>query len=174
MNDTCIVVFTSRSAEQMLSEGGSQSWVLDPKRARRCAYVVCAWNSSGEFAGLRAGRQHGEAYLVAPITSIEPVQAHERSPRFCIRFKEVALINIPNAWGGQRNPVFYTTLKDLGINVEDLTFEAVASVMPGEATISPHASLNGAVAPLTIAAAKRGLAVCYGVEPEAIEIVIRG
>ena len=35
-------------------------------------------------------------------------------------------------------------------------------------------SSDGVAAPLTIAAAKRGLAVHYGVEPDAIEIVIRG
>jgi hypothetical protein len=179
MNDSCILVFTSRSVEQLTAQGGSQAWVLDPKRARGHRYVVCAWNSTGEYVQNSGARQHGEAYLVAPITSIEPAAPPEEANRYIIRFSSFARVAIPNVWPhGQRNPVFYTTLHDLGIDPDALDFtEAPPSVVPDhsrESLLALPPAPSGAVHALTIAAAKVGLAAHYGVAPDAIEIVIRG
>jgi hypothetical protein len=180
MNDNCILVFTSRSIEQMLAQGGSQAWVLDARRARRHRYVVCAWNSTGAYAKNSGERQHGEAYVVAPITSVESAGRPKESHRYIIRFGEFAHVSVPNAWPhGQRNPVFYTTLHDLGIDPDSLKFvnvpiepaPPVAAPAGRPATAPPP---NGEASPLTIVAAKRGLAAHYGVATDAIEIIIRG
>jgi hypothetical protein len=177
MNDSTILVFTSRSIEQMQDQGGSQAWVLDPRRARGCGYLVCAWNPTGEYAKNTPDRQHREGFLIAPITSVDPTP--EEPGRYIIRFSEFARISIPNAWPlRQRNPVTYTTLHDLGINLEELSF-AAAEPQPAPLTAPVTAtgaapSPNGVATPLTFTAAKKGLATHYGVEPDAIEIVIRG
>jgi len=174
MADDCIVVFTSRSFARMLADGGSQAWVLDPKRARECRYLVCAWNSTGEYAE-RSSYQRGDAYLVAPITSIEAAAPPEASNRYIIRFREFAHVTVRAIWNGQRNPVWYTSLQALGIAVEDFKFEAAPAPAPSDTVVPFQAqSLPEFPSQLTIAAAKRGLAMTYGVEPDAIEIVIRG
>src|ERR1700681_470779 len=125
-NDGCILVFTSRSVRQMRSQGGSQAWVLDPKRARRQPYLVTAWNSLGEHVRTTGGRHHGQAFLVAPITGIERAATPLGAPRrYVIQFEKYKRIEVPDVWPhGQRNPVFYTTLHDLGINLEELEFAA--------------------------------------------------
>jgi hypothetical protein len=81
-------------------------------------------------------------------------------------------VNIPDAWKGDRNPVKYSTLKKLGIDLSTLEW----APMPELTEPAPEAKAPAATtgAPLTMAEAKRGLALTFGVSPEAIEITIRG
>lgn len=176
-DDRCLLLFTSRTVDQMVREGGSQAWVLNLQRARQCRYVVCAWNPRGEYAQPNVMVGHGEAFLVAPIESIEPAGPSEPAGRYIVRFTRFA--QPPQrrvVWGGQRNPVAYTTLSALGLSLDALRFELPASkrsqVPPSSG--QPEAHSRGRAVPLTIAAAKRGLALQYDVDPDAIEIVIRG
>jgi hypothetical protein len=74
---------------------------------------------------------------------------------------EWAKINIPDLWNGYRNPVRYTSLQELGINLSDLKFEKISKVTASQS----HS--------LTIAAAKAGLAKHYEVSPDNIEITIK-
>lgn len=37
--ENTVCVLTARGFETILSEGGSQAWVLDANRARKCEYV---------------------------------------------------------------------------------------------------------------------------------------
>lgn len=175
MNDNCILVFTSRDIEMMKSEGGSLAWALDAKRARTCRYLVCTWNPRGEHATARGARDHGQGFLVAPISAIEPAVLPHDPKRSVICFTEYAEIQMPRLWNGQRNPVLYTTLNDLGIDPDALTFKPIGShdAPEGRAAV-PEPPRSRKPLPLTIVDAKRGLAVHYGVMPESIEIIIRG
>jgi hypothetical protein len=178
-DDKSLLLYTSRRVEQMLEQRGSQAWVLNLQRARECRYVVCAWNPRGEFAQPNVDLRHGEAYLIAPITAIEPAQAPEPLGRYIVRFTKFA---VPPGrkivWTGKRNPVNYTTLSTLGIDADTLTFTARELNVAGAAsTVHPAAGGRDSAAedaPLTIAAAKRGLALQYDVSADSIEIVIRG
>ncbi len=85
-------------------------------------------------------------------------------------------------WGtrpkGNRNPVGYASLEDLGIDPSTLKWEkipirAVSAMRAANSNSQVNGSLNGA-SPLTIPEAKKALAMTFGVEPEAIEITIRG
>ena len=158
----------------MERDGGSRAWVLNPVRARTCAYLVCAWNAYGEHAESTAARGHREAFLVAPISGIE--RDADEPERFIVRFNEFSRYSKPNAWPlPRRNPVSYTTLGDLEIDVSRLTFSPIASSGGTAATPAMKGSPGeGALLPLTIAAAKRGLALQFGVDPDAVEITIRG
>jgi hypothetical protein len=175
MSTAAIVVFTGRSTERMLSEGGSSAWALDPRHARRCEYVVCARNSRAEFT--KPGPEdHGSAFLVARIKDIVPAHEPKEPGRFLIAFSEHAHIDIPKAWKGWRNPVRYTNLEEIGDDgIDPATLEwkpmpeAGRPVQPTE----PATSGNG-LRPLTIAEAKRGLAEAFGVSVDAVEITIRG
>ena len=87
-----------------------------------------------------------------------------------IAIDEYAFVDIPNVWGGSRNPVRYGSLEQLGISPDTLEFVAMPEA--DEALPSP------APAPVTLADfdvedTKRALAAHFGVKPGAIEITIR-
>jgi hypothetical protein len=83
-------------------------------------------------------------------------------------------IEIPDFWKGWRNPVrYFKTLDELSLSLDGVHFEPVPeTVIELEKTESesPRVSSGG----LTIAEAKKGLALTFGVKPEAIEIIIHG
>lgn len=180
MAEEIVVVFTAKSVERILSEGGSAAWRLDRNHARRCDYVLCTRNLHTEWGD--GTEDHQSAFLIGKIRDVVPCRPtpenaeHEKS-RFLIEFTEYARLNIPNAWKGDRNPVKYATLGDLGIDPAELKWErmpepdkAQSPVAETPLTVNPRPS----VGPLTMADAKRGLSLTFNVPPEAIEITIRG
>lgn len=80
---------------------------------------------------------------------------------------------MPNLWDHGRNPVRYTSLVDLGIDPVKLAWESMPMAAPRPA-LAPATVTTATSASLTIAEAKRALAVTFGVKPEAVEITIRG
>ncbi|AYJ48573.1 hypothetical protein [Rhodococcus sp. P1Y] len=166
-SEDTVAVFTGKSLDSILREGGSQSWKLDAGRARKCHYVVCTQNAHNVEAYADGTEDHGSAFLVGRISRIVPATAGEPS-RWKIQFSEYARISIPNVWTGDRNPVRYTTLVDLGIDLRGAKFEKFED----QSTSAQAPTI--AVAGLTIRQAKAGLARTYDVDVDAIEIVIRG
>lgn len=174
--EDAIAVFTARSPERIVREGGSQAWVLNPARAKNCTWLVCTQNRHNpnhEFSD--ATEPHGTAFLLGKISAIRKSQEPGDDERWMIAISEFARINVPDGWDHGRNPVRYTSLAQLGIAPEKETFEP----MPVGAVAHPPVgatTTSGAqpVAMLTIAEAKKALAATFGVNPEAIEITIRG
>lgn len=165
MDDSAICVFTSKSLRQILEDRGSGSWVLNLKHARRQRYLVAVRNQASTAWG--AEEPHRSAFLVGRISGLAPLPSDGSIPRWKIEISEYATIDKEDVWGSWRNPVRYTTLHDLGINFGELFFEPVPAPLSSEADRSGDR-------PLTIAQAKRGLALTFGVDPSAIEILIRG
>lgn len=176
----CVAVFTARSPQRILQEGGSQAWSLDAARVRTLPYVVCVQNQNNpdrDFSD--ASEPHGSAYLVGRISDVIPSPEDPTSGRWMIQISEYTTIQNPkNVWKGWRNPVKYGELEDFEIDLSKLKFHSVAEIQsdlpappPLPATLSAN---DGGTAPISISAAKRGLSVFYGVPPDAIEILIRG
>jgi hypothetical protein len=180
MRQEIVVVFTAKSVERILSEGGSAAWRLDRNHARRCEYVVCTRNINSPWGD--GTEDHQSAFLIGKIHDVVPCRptpenAEHEKKRFLIEFDQYARLNIPNAWKGDRNPVKYARLDDLGIDPTKLAWETMPHVTetPKRDTSREAASMNGAgVKALTMAEAKKGLALTFNVPPEAIEITIRG
>jgi hypothetical protein len=107
--ESVIKVFTGKSLETMLSEGGIGPWKLDQDRASACLYVVAVRNMNG--AGDDKGVDHRTAFMIGKISEIL-----ESGDRHVIAFGEYATLAIPNAWEGSRNPVAYTNLEKLKID----------------------------------------------------------
>lgn len=170
-----IEVLTAKSAETMLRDGGTQSWVLDRAHALRCRYVVLFQNAYTDWGD---GKEpHGTAFMVGRIADVVPSTVTEG--RWLVKFDKYALIHMLGLWQGLRDPVHYTNaaeLAKLGLNFEELDFqpmpEAPASPATQAAEWSKEKIEKGPK--LTIAEAKEGLAATFGVPPEAIEITIRG
>lgn len=168
-----VAVFTARSPERIVREGGSQAWVLNPVRAKQCSWLVCTQNrhnANHDFED--ASEPHGSAFLVGKISGLRRSEENPSEERWLITISEYALIHRPNVWGGWRNPVRYTSLTDLGIDPGGLSFQQLQAPIevPARAPAVPPQTGRG----LTIAEAKRGLALTFGVGEDAIEITIRG
>src|SRR5882757_3573948 len=167
---SAMVVLTSETVDDILGRSGTGDWVISPKKAATCKYVVCcrkpAWNNRKEGIGDRA------AFLVGLIAGLhkKPDSENNRGqPRFLIEISEHATVQRPEAWDKDtRNPVSYKTLGELGIDLRGLKFKP----MPTPATSGKSPKPAGA--PMSIAEAKKALAATFGVSPEDVEIIIRG
>ena len=171
MPHSAIAVFTANSRDEILEIGGSRAWVVAEKQARRREYLVCIRNAREvDFPDHEA---HGTAFLVGRISGLKPFGYEKKGmQRWIIEISEYAVVDYPKKWGEWRNPVKYTTLEELGIDPKKLKFEP----MPAPTKVPSHLPrpTDRKLAPLTIAEAKAGLALQFGVPPEAIEILIKG
>ena len=165
-----IFVLTGRGIETILAEGGSQAWTIDSNRASDCKYVVCIQNHKQDyFDHKQLSAPHHTAFLVGKLAGLAAPDPgnDDKGTRKKLVFSEYAEIDIADKWPGNRNPVFYGDLEEMGIDVTALDFQP----MPIQELVAPPADKPQ---PLTIVQAKAGLALCFGVLPADIEIVIRG
>jgi hypothetical protein len=178
MSQEVVIVFTAKSVERIIREGGTSSWRLKPSHARRCAFAVCTRNANADW--VEGPEEHQSAFLIGKIREVvpcSPTPENDEAPknRYLIQFGEFAHVNIPNCWEGDRNPIVYRSLNDLGVDPATLKWEVMPelpqTITQAEVAI-PTQRLDSE--PLTIAEAKKGLARAFNVTPEAIEITIRG
>ena len=163
-----IQVFTAKSVEVCLEVGGTQSWALDRVHARQCKYAVLCRNAHTDWGD---GKEpHGSAFMIGRVSDVVP--SMETEGRWLVKFDQYARIDIPNLWEGWRNPVRYTNLKELGISLDDVQFEPMPQM--SEEPKKPEPEAPQLSPGLTIAEAKKGLALTFGVKIEEIEIIIRG
>ena len=150
--------------------GGSAPWAVAEKQAKQREYLVCVRNAKdADFAN---SEPHGTAFMVGKISGLRQAGLDKKGqPRFLIEINAYARVDYPKRWGKWRNPVKYTTLEELGIDSAKLKFQAAPA--PTLALSAPS-DISDDVRPLTIAQAKQGLALRFGVDPAAIEILIKG
>jgi hypothetical protein len=170
------VVFTAKSLDRILNEGGTSSWRLDRNHARQCGFAVCTRNANADW--VEGSEPHHSAFLVGKIREVVPClptpeNNESEKNRYLIQFSEFARVSIPDVWKGDRNPVKYSTLEDLGIDPSTLKWETMPAPSDEAERGLAQARLTGAQ-PLTLAQAKKGLALAFNVSPESIEITIRG
>lgn len=175
---SAVVFFCGKSKEHILRDGGSQSWRLVPRHAAKQEFVVCCRSAVSWVEGTE---ERGSAFLIGRISGVVPATDNNQKGRYLVQMSEYAEIDVPKVWRGWRNPVKYSTLEELGINLEGLEFKP----MPAPITVAKSAKVlteaqeavsqaTAALASLTIAQAKKALAATYEVTEDAIEITIRG
>ena len=171
MPHSAIAVFTSENRAEILAVGGSAKWVVAEKQARRQEFLVCIRNA--REVDFRDHEPHRTAFLVGRISDLKPFGVDRKGmPRWVIKLSEYAEVDYPEAWGAWRNPVKYTSLEELGIDLKQLKFKPMpAATKDLSPPTPPPLAKTGA---LTIAEAKAGLALQFGVPLEAIEILIKG
>jgi len=158
-----IKVLSGKSLATMTEEGGCGHWKLSRTRAASCGYVVVVRNMNAEWS--EEGTPHHTAFLIGKISGVL-----DKDQRHIIQFSEYADIFIPDSWDGSRNPVAYTSLKSLNIDVGGLTWKPY----PGAPKTSQEkrSSIQQAKG-LNFQQAKIELAATYGVHPDQIEITIK-
>ncbi len=180
MSNNALIVFTAKTVAMIHEQGGTASWVLSPASMRDVRYVVCTRNTDREFdeeCGPRS-EAHGSAFLVGKVSGLKVVKEKNNRKRYLVQMSEYALVSVADFWTHDRNPTRYTdtdALAERGIDVEKLDWLPMPDI-DGVIGVMPHAE-DAAVSPsdgLTIAQAKHGLSMKFGVPEEAIQIVING
>ena len=167
-DNAAVVVFTADTREKILYEGGSGDWVVSAKKADSCKYIVCCrkpnWSNRKEGISARA------AFLIGRVAGLRerPDSGNDRDQmRYLIQMADYAELEKPGVWRDDvRNPVAYSTLDDLQIDLRGLKFKP----MPAGADTTNESS---GAKQMTLADAKKGLAATFGVSPDDIEITIR-
>jgi hypothetical protein len=168
-----IVVFTARSPERIIREGGSQAWVLNPVRAKQCRWLICTQNRHNpdhEFSD--ATEPHRTGFLLGRISGLRKSEEGD-GDRWQILISEFARIQLPDAWDHGRNPVRYTSLRKIGVDPDGMMFEHIPPVHAAGKPSNEQSQTQTSPATM-LAEAKRTLAAAFGVKPEAVEITIRG
>src|ERR1700704_2416485 len=129
---SAMVVLTSETVETILHQRGTDNWVVSPKKAGTCKYVVCcrkpAWHNRKEGIGHRAAFLVG---LIADLRKKPDSENNRGQPRFLIEISEYATVQRPEAWDKDtRNPVSYKTLGELGIDLRGLKFKPMPTPAP--------------------------------------------
>jgi hypothetical protein len=86
--DRAIVVFTFKSVERLIREGGTSSWRLDRNHVRLCAFAVCTRNTkrneaaeddlrdSADVDDTPKTEDHQSAFLVGKISNVVTCPIH--------------------------------------------------------------------------------------------------
>ena len=156
-----VVVFTRKSLEEMFEQGGSGDWLANEGSLSKCNYLLATANSRATNSPF-PGRKHASAFLIGKISGVK--DAPDNPGRRIIQFDEYAEVDLPDAWGGQRNPVRYTNLSEFGIDLQQISWKPFPTDRQKEYDSIPE---------LTIEEAKCGLAKKLGVSIDCIEITIR-
>src|SRR6202021_1132535 len=104
------------------------------------------------------------------VVPCDPTPENDEAPanRYRIAFSEFAHINVPDAWPkGYRNPVRYGNLDELGIDPATLKWEQPpkrGALPSARVPAKKHGALESKG--ITIAEAKRRLALAYGISPD--------
>ncbi len=170
-SDKALVVFTYKSIDTILGEGGTSSWHVKRDRARTCEFVVCTRNANSKH-GHEGRETHGSAFMIGRIKDVVPTpeDIDTRKARFLIQLSEFARIDIPGAWRGDRIPTRYSSLKLLGIDPAKLKWQNMPARADVSASRRPRTSQTLSQA---ISEARGNIALVAGVKPEAVEITIR-
>lgn len=81
-----------------------------------------------------------------------------------IQFSEYSVVDIPDAWKGDRNPVKYAALREFGIDPAKLKWKPMPEA--DERREAHRARTPSIGMALTMAEAKKGRALTFGVAPE--------
>lgn len=122
--DKVIAVLTHESLEEILRRGGTGHWGTKADRARQFPYAVCVRNKNHPKAPRDV--PHRAAFVIGRIDHIDETNSRTAAgmPRVLIRFSDYAVIEgNHDAWGDSQNPVWYTTLEKLGVDLADLQFQ---------------------------------------------------
>ncbi len=188
------VVFTYKSVERILMDGGTQSWRMHESHFGQFDYVICARNALHKHPPSEGSEPHKSAFLIGRVKDIVPstdpeviaeVAAGESKPRFLIRMTEAALLPlIPDFWKWGRWPAHYDDLDALGIDLSGLDFKPLPKMLENLFREKPPISAPTVKAPAQAASPVRpwrdiiestrlGLSAQLGIDPSAIEITIR-
>lgn len=113
--ENTILTFTTHDIP-FIKTNGDECWVINRERGESCKYLVCCHSQKPN---------RGTAFCVGLLRNLRPMNTETGQQRYAIEISAYAEINVPNVWQGWQNPVHYTTLEVLGIDLDSLRFKAL-------------------------------------------------
>jgi hypothetical protein len=159
-----VMVYTENTLADCIERGGVGWWTIGERSVSKVRYAIVA---------AKGGVDDKKAKFIIKV------KGYLRHPdptenRVMLTFDEYALLDIPDAWPGNRNPVAYVLAADYGIDYDKLQWQRV-SAGTDKASIS-HRSTENLMEhfdKLTLQQIKEGLARRFQVTAAAIEINIK-
>lgn len=188
-----VSVFSARGIERIIEEGGTQAWVLDPRRAKRAEYAVVIQNrgfAHNDNDWGKVSAKHKQMFVIGKVRKVVKLpKRHERhAQRYSLQFSEYAEIDLKSFLTSNRNPVRYTSVDELYNHIDPDALDWKTMPEPtGELTVDdedlnpeertaetkPAANcISQDNEHLTIPEAKRRLALTLGVSADDIKITI--
>jgi hypothetical protein len=136
----------------MSRTSGTSAWRLDPKHALKRGYAVCTRNANHH--SVEGKEDHHPLFWSARSeTWCRPLMVRGATSSSSVNTR----VNIADVLKGDRNPVKYAVMEDLGINPSKLKWEPMpardeATAVPGTSRRTKKANGIGA---LTMAEAKK-------------------
>ena len=178
-----LTVLTFKSASHIVGDGGTQSWVISQRRARRCAYVVCVRHQQGPYKA-EGNEPHKHAFLVGKGSDV--VLSSETKDRFRVEMSEYALVNGPQVPLNSASPTqYFPSLNSIGIDEASLDWKPICDRPDGDMSATAVSTLitedapkdvgnsDGISANSVFMQAKKLVADSLHVPLSAVEIVVR-
>ncbi|MGO9428265.1 hypothetical protein [Rhodoblastus sp.] len=128
-----LTVLTFKSARHIVGDGGTQSWVISPRRARRCAYVVCVRHQQGPYKA-EGNEPHKHAFLVGKVSGVVP--SSETSDRFRVEMSEYAIFDGPHIQLNSASPTqYFPSLSSVGIDEASLHWKPIHALPDEDGSI---------------------------------------
>lgn len=165
-----LTVLTYKCVAHLISDGGTQSWVISPTRVRRrCNYVVCVRHQHGPYKA-EGQEPHKHAFMVMKISGVVP--SAETAGRFKVEASEYALIDGPLIPLNSASPTqYFPSLASIGIDEASLDWKPMKqSALVQPAPVAKPAEDNMSI----IMQAKMLVAAGLHVPVSAVEIVVHG
>jgi hypothetical protein len=174
MTDT-IMIFTVESFETIRQQSGSQYWRINTARAREKSYLLAvqnkrkATNERENWQFATGDAPQGSGFLLGKIIDVVPTDDPTRRR---IVVSEIAHIDLPNIWPGDRSPILYRDLATFGIDPDKLTWVPVPPVAATMATEASEAT-EAAKPVFDIEIVKANIAAAHHVPLASVTITIR-
>lgn len=151
-----LALFTSEGVTDIGAKGGSSAWKGNPIRMGEMTYLVLYQNRRHKWGC--GTHRHGSRFLIGRITGVEELDDDPGRCLIKIDLNQIALCDVPGRWPGNQNPIMYTTLGDLGVDVEKLVWCSLTR-RPNQ----PQSIIDDA---------KRRIAKDLNIEPSHVQVTI--
>ena len=167
-NPDSIIVFTKDKPESVIAANGSGSWRIN----------VDKWDGAIEWLILTNKASNSrQITLVGRVTGFEPDTGGKNPGRYAVKIDAYAVMDDRDLTFASKstNPVqFRKAAEVLGFNPRTLELIPTPEQTLRQSYDDPgRTAKRSPVKPLSIAEAKEGLAVSFGVSPDQVEITIR-
>jgi hypothetical protein len=125
-----LTLLTYKSAQHIIGDGGSESWKISQRRARRCAFVVCVRHQHGPYKA-EGNEPHKHAFLVGKVSNI--AQSGEDKDRFRVEISEYAIFDGPEIPLKSASPTqYFPSLSSIKIDAASLHWRPIGELPDGK------------------------------------------
>jgi hypothetical protein len=123
MESNVVIVFTGEPLETILEQRGSGQWRASAASLQHCSWLIATRNRHSRVWKVEDSIAHRAAFLIGHIS--EPRPSEKEPGRQVIGIDRYAEIEVANIWPGNQNPVAYSTLETLAVDLKTLDWRSL-------------------------------------------------